>query len=68
MDSSHAPYGIDAVGGPGFTLAGGQAHPIERRGDMLVRPTPGHAAHHCQRILICRAAVLAGSWLANTQI
>ena len=52
---------------PGFALPSGQAHPIERRGDMLVRPTACHAAHHCQRIFSCRATVLPGLRFANTQ-
>jgi hypothetical protein len=33
------------VSRPGFALAGGQAHSIERRGNMFVRPPAGHAAH-----------------------
>jgi hypothetical protein len=34
---------------------------------MLVGPATGHAAHDYQRIFGCRAAVFAGSRLANTQ-
>ena len=68
MDSSYAPNGRDTVRRPGFTLAGGQAHPIERRGDMLVRPTAGHAAHDCQCIVSCRATVFTRLWLANPQL
>nr|WP_206364891.1 hypothetical protein [Sphingomonas populi] len=34
---------------------------------MLVGPPAGHAAHHCQRILGCRAPVLTSLGLANTK-
>jgi transposase len=46
MDAAHTPNGSDAVRRPGFSLAGGQAHPVKRRGDMFIRPATCHAAHH----------------------
>ena len=68
MDSAHASNGSDAVRRPGFALAGGQAHSIERRGDMFVRPAAGHAAHDRQRVFGRRAAMFAGPWLAYAQL
>ena len=45
MDAVHPPQRADAVRGPGFSLTGGHSHPVQRRGDVLVRPSRGHAPH-----------------------
>ena len=68
VDSAHASNGGDTVRRPSLALARGQAHSIERRGDVFVRPPPGHAAHDGQRIFGRRATMLAGSWLTDTQL
>ena len=67
MDCAHAPDGTNAMRCPGFALPGGHAHSIERRGDMLVGPTTGHAAHDRQSVFSRRATMFAGPWLADTQ-
>ena len=51
VDPANASDRRDAMRRPSFTLACGQAHSIERRGDVLVRPATGHAAHYRQRVL-----------------
>jgi hypothetical protein len=68
VDTANAANGRDTMRCPGFALSGGQAHPIERRGDMLVGPTASHAAHHRQCIIGCRTTVLPGSGLSNAQL
>lgn len=67
VDSTHTPDRSNTVRRPGFTLSGGHAHSIERGGDMFVRPAPGHAPHHRQRIFGGRAAMFARSRLAHPQ-
>lgn len=67
VDSTYTPDRSDTVSRPGLTLSGGHAHSIERRGDMFVRPAPGHAPHHRQRILGGRATMFARSRLAHPQ-
>ena len=67
MDSTHASDRRDAMRRPGLALAGGHAHSIERRGDMLVRPAAGHAAHDRQSVLRRRATMLASPWFADAQ-
>src|SRR5579859_3073422 len=67
MDGAHASNGTNTMGGPGFSLARGHAHSVERRGDMLVRPATGHAAHYRQGVFVCRATMLASPWLTDAQ-
>ena len=52
---------------PGFALAGGQCHSIERRGEMFVRPTAGHAAHDRQRVFGRGSTMFTGPRLADAQ-
>jgi len=53
---------------PGLTHASGQAHPVERGGDVLVRPSSGHAAHNSQGIFRGGGAVLSGTRLADPKL
>ncbi len=41
---------------------------FKRRGDVLVGPSPGHAAHDSHRVIRRAAAVLARAWLAHPQL
>ena len=68
MDAAHASDGGDPVRRPGFTLSSRQAHPVERRGDMLVRPAARHAPHDRQGILGRRATVFPASRLVHAQL
>jgi len=68
MDSTHASNGSDAVRCPGLALAGGQAHSIERRGDMFVRPAAGHAAHDRQSVFGRCATMFTSPWLMDAQL
>ena len=68
MDSAHTSNGSDAVCRPGFALAGGQAHSVERRGDMFVRPAAGHAPHHRQRVFCRRTAMFPRPRLTHPQL
>src|SRR3954451_1144317 len=60
----HPAQRADAVRGPRLSLTGGHAHPVQRRGDVPVRPSRGHAPHHRQGLFGGAAAVLAGLRLA----
>ena len=51
----------DPMGRPGLALAGRQAHPIERGGDVLVGPAGCHAANDRQGLVGGAAAVFAGA-------
>ncbi len=68
MDCADAPYGGDAVCGPGFYLPCGHAHSIERRGDMFIGPATSHAAHHRQGILSGGTTVFTGPRLADLEL
>ena len=54
--------------GPGLALAGSHAHAVQRRRDMLVRPSRRHAAHDCKGFVGRSAAVFAGLGFANPQL
>src|SRR5689334_14559258 len=64
----HPAQRADAVRGPRLPLTGGHSHPVQRRGDVLVRPSRGHAPHHRQGLFGGAAAVLAGLRLADPQL
>jgi transposase len=64
-DTAHR---ADPLRRPRLALAGRDAHPVERRRNMLVRPPPGHAPHHRQGVFRRRATVLAGPRLAHAQL
>jgi Transposase IS66 family len=46
VNASDTAHRAHAFGRPGFALASGNAHPVERGGDVLIRPAARHAAHH----------------------
>jgi hypothetical protein len=68
MDAVHPPQRADTVRGPGLSLTGGHSHPVQRRGDVLVRPSRGHAPHHGEGLFGGAAAMLAGFRLADPQL
>src|SRR4051812_11876163 len=68
MDAMDPAQRADTLGGPRLVLAGAHAHPVERRGDVLVGPAGRHTAHHRQRRLGRVAAVFAGFWLPDTEL
>src|SRR6266436_5890226 len=39
IDSIHPAHRADTVRSPGFSLTGGHSHPVQGRGDVLVRPS-----------------------------
>ena len=55
------------MGGPGLALTSWQTHPVERGGDILVRPVARHLAHDRQGIVGGAAAVFARAWLTQAQ-
>ena len=68
MDAVHPPQRADTVRGPGLSLTGGHSHPVQRRGDVLVRPSRGHAPHDGEGLFGGAAAMLAGLRLADPQL
>nr|WP_166106941.1 hypothetical protein [Bradyrhizobium barranii] len=68
MDATHTANRADPMCCPGLTHAGGQAHPIERGGDVLVRPAPGHAADNSQGIFRRGGTVFTGARLADPKL
>src|SRR6201999_1153224 len=55
------------MGSPGLALAGRQTHPVERGGDILVRPLARHLAHDRQGIVGGAAAVFSRARLTQAQ-
>jgi len=56
------------VCGPGLPLTSGHSDPVQRRRDLFVGPSGGHAPHNSESLLGRAAAMLAGFWLANPQM
>ena len=67
-DPMHPAQRADAVRGPRLSLTGGHAHPVQRGGDVLVRPSRGHAPHHGEGLFGGAAAMLARLRLADPQL
>jgi hypothetical protein len=67
-DPMHAPQRADAMCGPGFSLTGRHPQPVQRRGDVRIRPSRRHASHHRERLFGGAAAMLAGLRLADSQL
>jgi hypothetical protein len=68
MNSVHPAHRADTVRSPGFSLTGGHSHPVQGRGDVLVRPSGRHGPHHREGLLGGAAAMLAGLRLADPQL
>src|SRR5215208_4361854 len=64
----HPAQRADAVRGPRLSLTGGHSHPVQRRGDVFVRPSCGHAPHHGEGLFRGAAAMLAGPRLADPHL
>ena len=67
-NAMHPAQRADAVRGPRLSLTGGHAHPVQRGGDVLVRPSRGHAPHHGKGLFRGAAAMLARLRLADPQL
>src|SRR4051794_4112575 len=67
-DPVHSAQRADAVRGPRLALTGGHAHPVQRGGDVLVRPSRGHAPYHSKSLFRGAAAMLARLRLADPQL
>jgi transposase len=68
MNAVHPAHRADTVRGPGFSLTGGHSHTVQRRGDVLVRPSGRHGPHHREGLVGSAAAVLTGLRLADPQL
>src|SRR4051794_2396852 len=68
MNAIHPAHRADTVRGPGFSLTGGHSHPVQGRGDVLVRPSGRHGPHHCEGLIGGAAAMLTGLRLADPQL
>jgi hypothetical protein len=68
MNSVHPAHRADTVRSSGFSLTGGHSHPVQGRGDVLVRPSGRHGPHHREGLLGGVAAMLAGLRLADPQL
>ena len=49
-------------------MAGRYSHPVQRRGDILVRPSGRHSPYYGERLVGRAAAMLAGVRLADAQL
>ena len=68
MDTVCAAHRADTPRGSGFSMAGRYSHPVQRRGDILVRPSGRHRPYYGERLVGRTAAMLAGVRLANAQL
>src|SRR5208282_5522413 len=67
-DSRRAPVGDDSGCRPRVSLAGRQSHSVEGRGDVCIRPAPGHLAYDCRCLRAGAPRVLATARLAHPQL
>src|SRR5438477_645263 len=67
MNAVHPAHRADTVRSPGFSLTGGHSHPVQRRGDVLVRPSGCHGPHHREGLVGGAAAMLARLRFADPQ-
>jgi hypothetical protein len=56
------------MGGPGLAVTRWEAHAVERRGNVLVRPLARHAAGDGQRFVRRAATMLATARLCNAHL
>jgi hypothetical protein len=56
----HPAQRTDTMRGPGFSLTRRHPHPVQRRGDVFVRPSGCHASHDGEGVFGGAAAMLAG--------
>ena len=68
MDTLCTAQRADTPRGPGFPMASRYSHPVQRRGDILVRPSGRHRPYYGDRLVGRTAAMLAGVRLADTQL
>jgi hypothetical protein len=68
MNPVYSAHRADTVRSPGFALTGGHSHPVQRRGDIRVRPAGRHAPHHRECLIGRAAPMLAGARLADAQV
>src|SRR5262245_41029695 len=68
VDAAYTAKRADAVRCPGLALAGRHSHSVQRRGDVLIGPSPCHAANDGERLLGCTTPVFPGSRLADAQL
>jgi transposase len=68
MDAPDAPDVADAAPCPGLALSGWQSHTIQRRGDVLVRPSARHAPDYSQSIVRGAAVMLSALRLTEPKL
>src|SRR5215469_18377419 len=68
MNAVHPAHRTDTVRSPGLPLTRWHSHPVQRRGNILVRPSGRHGPHHGEGVVGGPAAVLAGLRLADPQL
>src|SRR6202040_3745661 len=68
MDAIHPAHRADTVRSPGFSLTGGHSHPVQGRGDVLLRPSSRHAPHHREGLTGGATAMLTRPRLADPQL
>ena len=68
VDAVHPPQRADTVRRPSLSLARGHSHSVQRRGDVLVRPSGRHAPHHGEGLFGRAATMLAGLRLVHPQL
>jgi hypothetical protein len=68
MNAVHPAHRADTVRRPGLALTRWHSHPVQRRGNVRVRPAGRHAPHHRERLIGRAAPMLAGFRLADAQL
>src|SRR4051794_1970555 len=68
MKAVYPAHRADTVRRPGLALTGWHSHPVERGGDIRVRPAGCHAPYHRERRLGRAAPVLAGFRLSDARL
>ncbi len=68
MDAPDAPNVADSAPCPGLALSGRQSHAIQRRGDVVVRPSARHAPDYSQSVVRGAAVMLSALRLTEPKL
>jgi hypothetical protein len=68
VDAMDPAEGTDPLCGPRFVLTGTHSHAVQRCGNVVIVPAPGHAPHYRQCLVRGPTAVLASSGFLDPQL
>src|SRR5690242_13555061 len=68
VNAVYPAHRADTVRSPGLSLTRWHSHPVQRRGNIRVRPAGRHAAHYREGLIGRAAPMLAGARFTDAQL